>query len=51
MAGALAFLADAGKVAEEARTAGYEARGRDLDSALAYEHGRVNAYAGEYETS
>ncbi|WP_256638527.1 hypothetical protein [Streptomyces murinus] len=51
LAGALAFLADAGKVAEEARTAGYEARGRDLDSALAYEHGRVNAYAGEYETS
>lgn len=51
LAGALAFLADAGKVAEEARTAGYEAHGRDLDSALAYEHGRVNAYAGEYETS
>ncbi|MEU6464116.1 hypothetical protein [Streptomyces sp. NPDC046976] len=51
LAGALAFLADAGKVAEEARTAGYQAHGRDLDSALAYEHGRVNAYAGAYETA
>ncbi|MFS4091025.1 hypothetical protein [Streptomyces sp. AF1A] len=51
LAGALAFLADAGRVAEEARAAGYEARGRSLDSALAYEHGRVNAFAGEYETA
>jgi tetratricopeptide (TPR) repeat protein len=49
LAGALAFLADAGRVAEEARAAGYEARGRSLDTALAYEHGRVNAYTGEYE--
>ena len=49
LAGALAFLADAGRVADEARAAGYEARGRSLDSALAYEHGRVNAYAGAYQ--
>ncbi|MFF4364192.1 hypothetical protein [Streptomyces sp. NPDC001604] len=46
---ALAFLADAGRIADEARTAEYEAHGRSLDTALAYEHGRVNAYAGEYE--
>ncbi|MFJ8660093.1 hypothetical protein [Streptomyces sp. NPDC093795] len=46
---ALAFLADAGKVADEARATGYEARGRSLDTALAYEYGRVNAYAGEHE--
>ncbi|MGW3450258.1 tetratricopeptide repeat protein [Streptomyces sp. NPDC001076] len=51
LADALALLADAGRVADEARAAGYESRGRDLDSALAYEHGRVNAYASEYETS
>ncbi|MEV5957113.1 hypothetical protein AB0M11_25655 [Streptomyces sp. NPDC051987] len=51
LADALALLADAGRVADEARAAGHQARGRDLDSALAYEHGRVNAYAGEYETS
>ncbi|KOV29983.1 hypothetical protein [Streptomyces sp. XY152] len=49
LAGARAFLADAGRVADEARAAGYEAHGRPLDAALAYEHGRVNAYAGEYE--
>ncbi|MDG9710741.1 hypothetical protein [Streptomyces sp. DH10] len=49
LAEALAFLADAGRVADEARAAGYEARGRSLDSALAYEYGRVNAYAGAYE--
>ncbi|MFF9803582.1 hypothetical protein ACF1G5_00360 [Streptomyces coeruleorubidus] len=49
LAGALAFLTDAGRVADEARAAGYEARGRSLDSALAYEHGRVNAYAGAYQ--
>jgi tetratricopeptide (TPR) repeat protein len=49
LADALAFLADAGRIADEARAAGYEARGRSLDSALAYEHGRVNAYAGAYE--
>ncbi|MFD3530695.1 hypothetical protein [Streptomyces sp. NPDC058664] len=46
--GALVFLADADKVADEARAAAYEARGRSLDSALAYEYGRVNAFAGEY---
>lgn len=49
LADARAFLADAGRVADEARAAGYEARGRSLDPALAYEHGRVNAYAGAYE--
>ncbi|MFJ9734205.1 hypothetical protein ACIRUL_23150 [Streptomyces sp. NPDC101171] len=49
LADALAYLADAGRIADEARTAGYEAHGRSLDSALANEHGRVNAYAGEYE--
>ncbi|WP_335936761.1 hypothetical protein [Streptomyces sp. PTD5-9] len=49
LADALVYLADAGRVADEARAAEYEARGRSLDSALAYEHGRVNAYAGEYE--
>ncbi|MFJ1970204.1 hypothetical protein ACIO93_16180 [Streptomyces sp. NPDC087903] len=46
---ALAYLADAGRIADEARAAEHEARGRSLDTALAYEHGRVNAYAGEYE--
>ncbi|MBD0424653.1 hypothetical protein H0H10_36745 [Streptomyces sp. TRM S81-3] len=46
---ARAFLADAARIADEARAAGYEAHGRSLDTALAYEHGRVNAYAGEYE--
>ncbi|MEU7722093.1 hypothetical protein [Streptomyces tibetensis] len=46
---ALAVLADAGRVADEARAAGYEAHGRSLDTALAYEHGRVNAFAGAYE--
>ncbi|WP_405604316.1 hypothetical protein OG741_34685 [Streptomyces sp. NBC_01410] len=49
LADALAFLADAGRIADEARAAEYEAQGRALDTALAYEHGRVNAYAGEYE--
>lgn len=46
---ALGFLDDAARIAEEARTAGYEAGGRPLDVALAYEHGRVHAYAGTYE--
>ncbi|WP_129305791.1 hypothetical protein [Streptomyces sp. L2] len=46
---ALAYLAHAGRVADEAREAGYEPRGRSLDTALAYEHGRVNAYAGAYD--
>ncbi|QWB28027.1 MULTISPECIES: hypothetical protein [Streptomyces] len=49
LADALALLTDAGRIAEEARTAGYESGGRSLDTALAYEYGRVNAYAGEYE--
>ncbi|GHE63896.1 hypothetical protein [Streptomyces capitiformicae] len=49
LADARAFLADAARIADEARAAAYEAQGRPLDSALAYEHGRVNAYAGEYE--
>ncbi|WEB43741.1 hypothetical protein MOV08_33670 [Streptomyces yunnanensis] len=49
LADALAFLADAGRIADEARAAGYQARGRSLDTALAYEHGRVNAYAGAFE--
>jgi tetratricopeptide (TPR) repeat protein len=49
LTGARAFLADAGRVADDARAAGYQARGRSLDTALAYEHGRVNAYAGAYE--
>ncbi|WP_329341850.1 hypothetical protein OG866_37945 [Streptomyces sp. NBC_00663] len=49
LADARAFLADAGRIADEARAAGFEAHGRSLDSALAYEHGRVNAYVGEYE--
>ncbi|MFC7989287.1 hypothetical protein ACFUV2_08240 [Streptomyces pilosus] len=49
LSAARAFLDDAGRIADEARTAGYEAHGRPLDAALAYEHGRVNAYGGAYE--
>ncbi|MFF6779834.1 hypothetical protein [Streptomyces sp. NPDC012510] len=49
LADARAFLDDAGRIADEARAAGYEAHGRSLDTALAYEHGRVNAYVGENE--
>ncbi|MFE7160858.1 hypothetical protein [Streptomyces sp. NPDC057636] len=49
LADARAFLSDAGRVADEARDAEYEAHGRSLDTALAYEHGRVNAYAGQYD--
>ncbi|MFE7752037.1 hypothetical protein [Streptomyces sp. NPDC057428] len=51
LAGALGRLADAGRIADEARAAEYEAHGRSLDTALAYEHGRVYAYAGEYENA
>ncbi|MER8220407.1 hypothetical protein ABTZ58_07385 [Streptomyces sp. NPDC094143] len=51
LTGARAFLADAARLADEARAAGYEAHGRPLDTALAYEHGRVNAYAGAHEES
>ncbi|MFD6417998.1 hypothetical protein [Streptomyces sp. NPDC060194] len=46
---ALARLADAGRVAGDARAASFEAHGRSLDTALAYEYGRVHAYAGAYE--
>ncbi|MFI9394636.1 hypothetical protein ACIG53_27585 [Streptomyces bauhiniae] len=49
LADALALLADAGRIADEARAAGHQARGRSLDTALAYEYGRVNTYAREYE--
>ncbi|MCP3765662.1 hypothetical protein [Streptomyces sp. MAR25Y5] len=49
LADARAFLADAGRIADEARAAGHEAHGRSLETALAYEHGRINAYAGAYE--
>ncbi|WP_411079653.1 hypothetical protein [Streptomyces sp. cmx-18-6] len=49
LADALALLADAGRIAGEARAVEYEAAGRSLDTALAYEHGRVYAYVGEYE--
>lgn len=51
LAGALAHLDEAGRVADAARAAAFEPRGRDLDTALAYEHGRVHAYAGRYEES
>lgn len=51
LGGARGFLADAAAVADEARAEGYRAEGRPLDAALAYEHGRVNAYAGAYEES
>ncbi|TXS52267.1 hypothetical protein [Streptomyces sp. t39] len=47
--GAREHLAVAARIADEAREAGYTARGRSLDTALAYEHGRVNAHAGQYE--
>ncbi|MDN3267862.1 hypothetical protein [Streptomyces sp. MA15] len=49
LTGARAFLDDAGRVADAARAVGFEAHGRSLDTALAYEHGRVNAYAGAYD--
>lgn len=45
---ALSVLAEAGRIAEEAGAAGYEPEGLGLDTALAYEYGRINAYAGEY---
>ncbi|MFF2012011.1 hypothetical protein ACFVWY_23410 [Streptomyces sp. NPDC058195] len=48
LADALAHLAEAGRIADEARAAGYGAQGRDLDAALAYEYGRVHANAGEF---
>lgn len=51
LAAARAFLTDAGRVADEAGAAGYEVQGRPLDVALAYEYGRVYAYAGEYADS
>ncbi|MEU1369930.1 hypothetical protein ABZ454_27880 [Streptomyces sp. NPDC005803] len=49
LADALVHLGDAGRIADEARAAGFQARGRSLDTALAYEHGRVHAHAGAYE--
>ncbi|MFK4071188.1 hypothetical protein [Streptomyces sp. NPDC029674] len=49
LVGALAHLAAARRIADEAHAAGYEPRGRPLEAALAYEHGRVNAYAERYE--
>ncbi|MFJ6568722.1 hypothetical protein ACIQNU_14955 [Streptomyces sp. NPDC091292] len=49
LAEALVHLEAAGRVADEARAAAFEARGRSLDTALAYEHGRVHAYAGAYD--
>jgi tetratricopeptide (TPR) repeat protein len=49
LTGARAFLADAAEIADRARAAGFQARGRSLDTALAYEHGRVGAYAGAYD--
>ncbi|MFF9377866.1 hypothetical protein ACF1BB_25415 [Streptomyces griseoluteus] len=49
LADALGLLADAGRIADEARAAGHQAPGRSLDAALAYEYGRVNTYAREYE--
>ncbi|MBK6014193.1 tetratricopeptide repeat protein [Streptomyces sp. MBT53] len=51
LADALTVLADAGRVADQARAAEYESHNRSLDSALAYEYGRVNAYAGTYEAA
>ncbi|MEU0159506.1 hypothetical protein ABZ154_11860 [Streptomyces sp. NPDC006261] len=49
LAGALAHLDEAGRVADAARAAGFQPVGRSLETALAYEYGRVNAYVGEYE--
>ncbi|MEV7193713.1 hypothetical protein AB0N81_18180 [Streptomyces sp. NPDC093510] len=49
LADALAHLAAAGRVADEARAAGYEPGGGSLETALAYEYGRVNAYAEQFE--
>ncbi|MFF3994555.1 tetratricopeptide repeat protein [Streptomyces cyaneofuscatus] len=49
LAAALAHLDEAGRVAEAARAAGFQPVGRSLETALAYEHGRVHAYVGAYE--
>lgn len=46
---ALAHLATAARVAEESREAGFEPHGRSLETALAYEYGRVYTYAERYE--
>ncbi len=51
LADARAVLADAERVADAARADGYQAQGRSLETALAYEHARVNAYVGEYEAA
>ncbi|MFD6797942.1 hypothetical protein [Streptomyces cyaneofuscatus] len=49
LAAALAHLDEAGRVADAARAAGFQPAGRSLETALAYEHGRVHAYVGAYE--
>ncbi|CAM5638096.1 Tetratricopeptide repeat protein OS=Streptomyces cyaneofuscatus OX=66883 GN=G3I52_18660 PE=4 SV=1 [Streptomyces cyaneofuscatus] len=49
LAAALAHLDEAGRVADAARAAGFQPVGRPLETALAYEHGRVHAYVGAYE--
>ncbi|MFJ2766341.1 hypothetical protein [Streptomyces sp. NPDC087300] len=46
---ALAYLALAARVADEARATAFEPEGRSLETALAYEHGRVYTYAERYE--
>ncbi|SDK94274.1 hypothetical protein [Streptomyces indicus] len=48
---ARALLAEAERLAAAAARAGFVPQGRSLETALAYEHGRVNAYAGAYEES
>ncbi|MEW2130164.1 hypothetical protein [Streptomyces sp. NPDC005435] len=48
---ALALLADAGRLAEEAAATGHRGRFRSLETALAYEYGRVHAYAGDNENA
>ncbi|NGO81545.1 hypothetical protein G6045_38700, partial [Streptomyces sp. YC504] len=48
---ARALLADAERVAVAADRDGFKPMGRSLETALAYEHGRVNAYVGEYDSA
>ncbi|MFD8914281.1 hypothetical protein [Streptomyces sp. NPDC059575] len=48
---ALALLADAGRIAEEAAAAGHQGRHRSLETALAYEYGQVYAYAGDNDSA
>lgn len=49
LAAALAHLDEAGRVADVARAAEFQPAGRSLETALAYEYGRVHAYVGAYE--